>query len=278
MHGLIMESSKDICLLFESYLPNQEAYTHEITWRMFSTQLRSSSKKNQIKQSSYVTVMPFTNHVIFSSREFRPPEKLEMANLLFDEPTTNSIMPKVIIHVLNVQESLGLDGLQKESKTDLFETNGETNKNWLRKKMDFDQALKRHVLAHIRSVFFTFESPGRGYIKRQSKHILKISYDISCLESILIYNTFFDKSADPWIRKETLVSDLNKYLSCTYDPGNLMFILSVRDKQDQSPRGVRNISIDRAYKFEIWRWNSREFRPPEKLEMANLLSDETTTN
>ncbi|KAF2538565.1 hypothetical protein F2Q70_00001355 [Brassica cretica] len=32
--------------------------------------------------------------VIFSFREFRPPEKLEMANLLSDEPTTNSIMPK----------------------------------------------------------------------------------------------------------------------------------------------------------------------------------------
>ncbi|KAF2566388.1 hypothetical protein F2Q68_00026274 [Brassica cretica] len=62
---------------------------------MFSTQLRSSSKKNQIKRSSYVTVMRFTNQVIFSSREFRPPEKLEMANLLSDEPTTNSIMPKI---------------------------------------------------------------------------------------------------------------------------------------------------------------------------------------
>ncbi|KAF2558011.1 hypothetical protein F2Q68_00014105 [Brassica cretica] len=44
-----------------------------------------------------------------SSELVRPPEKLEMANLLSDEPTTNSIMPKVIIHVLNVQESLGLD-------------------------------------------------------------------------------------------------------------------------------------------------------------------------
>uniref|UniRef100_A0A0D3AXK5 Uncharacterized protein n=1 Tax=Brassica oleracea var. oleracea TaxID=109376 RepID=A0A0D3AXK5_BRAOL len=94
MHGLIMESSKDICSLFDSYLPNQEASTYEITWRMFSTQFKSSSKKNQIKRSSYVTVMPFTNHVIFSSREFRPPEKLEMAILLSDEPTTNSIMPK----------------------------------------------------------------------------------------------------------------------------------------------------------------------------------------
>ncbi|KAF3578160.1 hypothetical protein DY000_02030394 [Brassica cretica] len=83
------------------------------------------------------------------------------------------------------------------------------------------------------------------------RHVLKMFYDISCLESILIYNTFFDKSSDPWISnsrsimcpdtilvyntyfdrlhddlkrvlhvlgKETLVSDLNKYLSCTYDP------------------------------------------------------------
>uniref|UniRef100_A0A0D3AT82 Uncharacterized protein n=1 Tax=Brassica oleracea var. oleracea TaxID=109376 RepID=A0A0D3AT82_BRAOL len=86
------------------------------------------------------------------------------------------------------------------------------------------------------------------------RQVLKMSYDISCLESILIYNTFFCKSADPWIRKETLVSDLNKYLSCTYDPGILMFVLSVQDKQDQSQRGVRNRSRDRAYKFEIWRW------------------------
>ncbi|CAN6936358.1 unnamed protein product, partial [Brassica oleracea] len=71
MHGLIMESSKDICSLFDSYLPNHEASTHEITWRMFSTQLQSSLKKNQIKRRTYVIVMLFTNQVIFSSREFR---------------------------------------------------------------------------------------------------------------------------------------------------------------------------------------------------------------
>ncbi|KAF3594301.1 hypothetical protein DY000_02024450 [Brassica cretica] len=100
MHGLIMGSSKYICSLFDSYLRNHEASTHEITCRMFSTQLRSSSNKNQIKQSSYVTVMPFTNQVIFSSREFRPPEKLEMDNLLSVEPTTNSIMPKNIFRFL----------------------------------------------------------------------------------------------------------------------------------------------------------------------------------
>ncbi|KAF3576187.1 hypothetical protein DY000_02031049 [Brassica cretica] len=45
----------------------------------------------------------------------RSSEKLEMANLLSEEPTTNSIMPKVIIRVLNVQECIGLDGFQKDS-------------------------------------------------------------------------------------------------------------------------------------------------------------------
>ncbi|KAF2546431.1 hypothetical protein F2Q70_00020685 [Brassica cretica] len=145
----------------------------------------------------------------------------------------------------------------------------------------------------------------------QVRHVLEIFYGSSCFENILIYNTFFDKHAEPWIRnsqfelnllcskseklahvlnlffsncavtcsdiilvyntyfdrlhddlkrvlhvlgKETLVSDLNKYLSCTYDPGILMFVLSVQDKQDQSPRGVRNRSRDRVSKFEILRW------------------------
>ena len=119
MHGLIMGSKKDICSLFDSYIPNHKASMHEITWRMFSTQLWSTSKKNKIKRSSYVTGMPFTNQVSFSSREFRPPEKLEMANLCSHEPTTNSIMPKVIIHVLNVQESRGLYCLQKTIKNRL---------------------------------------------------------------------------------------------------------------------------------------------------------------
>ena len=31
MHGLIMESSNDICSLFDSYLPKHESSTHEIT-------------------------------------------------------------------------------------------------------------------------------------------------------------------------------------------------------------------------------------------------------
>lgn len=57
---MIMGSSKDICSLFDSYLLNHEASTHEITWRMCSTQLWRSSKKNQIKWSSDEGVMQFT--------------------------------------------------------------------------------------------------------------------------------------------------------------------------------------------------------------------------
>ncbi|WZY99937.1 hypothetical protein YC2023_072266 [Brassica napus] len=158
MHGLIIGSSNDICSLFDLYLLNHEASTHEITWRMFSTQLRSSSKKNQIKRSSYVIVMLFTNQVIFSSREFRPPEKLEMANLLSDEPTVNSIMPKVIIHVLNVQKSIGLDGFQKDSKTSLFSPNGETDKILAKRKDGFRPGLKG-----------TFLGPYQEYILHLSK-------------------------------------------------------------------------------------------------------------
>ncbi|CAG7909518.1 unnamed protein product [Brassica rapa] len=47
---------------------------------MFSTQLRSSSKKNQIKQSSYVTVMSFTNQEIFSFRKFNEPYMYHLTN------------------------------------------------------------------------------------------------------------------------------------------------------------------------------------------------------
>ncbi|KAF3488639.1 hypothetical protein F2Q69_00053086 [Brassica cretica] len=79
---------------------------------MFSTQLWSTSKKNKIKRSSYVTGMPFTNQVSFSSREFRPPEKLEMANLCSHEPTTNSIMPKGVVKVLK-----DVSKIQKKSTT-----------------------------------------------------------------------------------------------------------------------------------------------------------------
>ncbi|WZZ44758.1 hypothetical protein YC2023_041017 [Brassica napus] len=57
MHGLIMASKKDICSMFETYLPNLDASTYEITWRMFSTQLQNSSNKNDIC-SMFETYLP----------------------------------------------------------------------------------------------------------------------------------------------------------------------------------------------------------------------------
>uniref|UniRef100_A0A0D3BU80 Uncharacterized protein n=1 Tax=Brassica oleracea var. oleracea TaxID=109376 RepID=A0A0D3BU80_BRAOL len=552
-----MESSKDICSLFDSYLPNHEAYTHEITWRMFSTQLWSSSKKNQIKQNSYVTVMPFTNHVIFNSREFRPPEKLEMANLLSDEQTTNSIMPKVkmseadqrrFFSQFEVREFCdnlveGVVKALKDVKPDFMFDKEQTiaeltflqpehpsslvlfSQDFEEKPFDyphqgplldtmkplddglgpifneedelgptFDEKapsmtsinmenhlcfdpgttptpLTTYIQEHCEKLDlinflsemcvkissqdvkrFGFDKICSGnlfastcaldefmvktLLEQKSlrakidfccgsvlksdlellysnsdhiRHVLKMSYDNSCLESILIYNTFFDKSDDPWISnsrfeidllcsksetlahvlnlffsncsitcldtilvyntyfdrlhddlkrvlhvlgKETLVSDLNKYLSCTYDPGILMFVLSVQDKQDQSPRDKMDLRSNpfqegendvpfgsapgktdmhglimenskyicsffdpylpnheastheitwRMFSTQLWSsskknqitrssyvtvmpftnhviFSSREFRPPEKLEIANLLSDEPMTN
>ncbi|KAF3538250.1 hypothetical protein F2Q69_00022356 [Brassica cretica] len=47
-----------------------------------------------------------------------------------------------------------------------------------------------------------------------------------------------------------LIFDLNKYLSCTFDPGLLVFVLSIQERQVQP---LRNESIDRAQQPEIWR-------------------------
>ena len=51
-------------------------------------------------------------------------------------------MTKVIIHVLNVQERIGLDGFQKDSKTSLFGPNGETDKILAKGKDGFRPDLK----------------------------------------------------------------------------------------------------------------------------------------
>ncbi|KAF3594017.1 hypothetical protein DY000_02023894 [Brassica cretica] len=51
------------------------------------------------------------------------------------------------------------------------------------------------------------------------------------------------------LEKETLISDLNNYMSCTYDSGILMSALSVQDRQVQSRiQSQRSESIDRDYK------------------------------
>uniref|UniRef100_A0A0D3B9C3 Uncharacterized protein n=1 Tax=Brassica oleracea var. oleracea TaxID=109376 RepID=A0A0D3B9C3_BRAOL len=56
------------------------------------------------------------------------------------------------------------------------------------------------------------------------------------------------------LRKETLISYLSKYMSCTYNPRILVSVFSVQDKHVQSQRNVKNKSIDRAYQPEIWRF------------------------
>ena len=68
------------------------------------------------------------NKLVRSSELVRPPEKQQTANLISDGPTTNSIIPKVIIHTKDVQESIGLDGFLEDSKTCLFGLSGETDK------------------------------------------------------------------------------------------------------------------------------------------------------
>ena len=50
--------------------------------------------------------------------------------------------------------------------------------------------------------------------------------------------------------KDILIFDLNKYLSCTFDPGLLVFVLSIHERQVQP---LKNESIDRAQQPDIWR-------------------------
>ena len=90
----------------------------------------------------------------------------------------------------------------------------------------------------------------------KDRHDLKMLSIISCLDTILVCNAYFGVHFERLKRvlhvlgKETLISDLNKYISCTYDPGILMFVLSVQDKQVQPQKSE---SIDHAHQPEIWR-------------------------
>ena len=82
---------------------------------------------------------------------------------------------------------------------------------------------------------------------------------ILCLDTILVCNAYFDLNFERLkrvlhvLRKETLIYDLKKYMSCTYDPGILVSVLSVHDKQVQYQRSVSNKSIDHTYQPEVWR-------------------------
>ena len=90
----------------------------------------------------------------------------------------------------------------------------------------------------------------------QDMHALKVNTIVAYLDKILVCNAYFDVHLERLkcvllvLGKEILFFDLNKYLSCTFDPGLLDSVLSVHERQVQP---LRNESIDRAQQPEIWR-------------------------
>src|SRR5690606_17536354 len=85
-------------------------------------------------------------------------------------------------------------------------------------------------------------------------------YVIVCLDTILVYNTYFNRYHDHLkhvlhvLGKESLVFDLNKYMACTYDTVILVSVLSVQNKQVQHKRSVMDERRYYAYQPEIWIW------------------------
>ncbi|WZY99890.1 hypothetical protein YC2023_072219 [Brassica napus] len=85
--------------------------------------------------------------------------------------------------------------------------------------------------------------------------ILKMNTVVAYLDKILVCNIYFDehlerlKNVQFVLGKEILICDLNKYLSCTFDPGLLVFVLSIQERQVQP----LNESIGRAQQPQIWR-------------------------
>ncbi|KAL0752963.1 hypothetical protein Bca101_090631 [Brassica carinata] len=63
----------------------------------------------------------------------------------------------------------------------------------------------------------------------KDRHVLKMSNIVACLDIILVYNVYFDVHLEKLkcvllvLEKDILIFELNKYLSCTYDPGILVF-------------------------------------------------------
>ncbi|WZY73137.1 hypothetical protein YC2023_005377 [Brassica napus] len=85
--------------------------------------------------------------------------------------------------------------------------------------------------------------------------ILKMNTVVAYLDKILVCNIYFDehlerlKNVQFVLGKDILICDLNKYLSCTFDPGLLVFVLSIQERQVQP----LNESIGRAQQPQIWR-------------------------
>ncbi|XP_056858020.1 uncharacterized protein LOC130507328 [Raphanus sativus] len=92
----------------------------------------------------------------------------------------------------------------------------------------------------------------------QDMHVLKMSNIVACLEKNLVCNIYFDEHLERLryvllvLGKDILMFDLNKYLSCTFDPGLLMFVLSIQEIQVLP---LRSESIDRIQQPENWNCN-----------------------
>ena len=90
----------------------------------------------------------------------------------------------------------------------------------------------------------------------QDMHDLKMNTIVAYLDKILFCNVYFDVHLERLkcvllvLGKEILIFELNKYLSFTYDPGLLVFVLSIQERQVQP---LRNESIDCGQQPEIWR-------------------------
>ncbi|WZY99858.1 hypothetical protein YC2023_072187 [Brassica napus] len=85
--------------------------------------------------------------------------------------------------------------------------------------------------------------------------ILKMNTVVAYLDKIIVCNIYFDehlerlKNVQFVLGKDILICDLNKYLSCTFDPGLLVFVLSIQERQVQP----LNERIGRAQQPQIWR-------------------------
>ncbi|XP_033139413.1 uncharacterized protein LOC103828867 [Brassica rapa] len=86
-------------------------------------------------------------------------------------------------------------------------------------------------------------------------HVLEKINVVAYLDKILVCNVYFDfhldrlKSVLLVLGNDILIFDLNKYLSCTFDPGLSVFVLSIQERQVQP----LNESICRAQQPQIWR-------------------------
>ena len=69
----------------------------------------------------------------------------------------------------------------------------------------------------------------------KDRHTLKMFNILWCPDTILVCNAYFDVNFQRLKRvlhvlgKEILISYLSKHMSCTYDPGILVSVLSVQD-------------------------------------------------